>query len=357
MGDRKRVGGVLVLALAVAALVLLPAAFLVWALNRPPELEGVTTTPEPLVVEVAVVTTSASQEAEMTLTWSAVESLVAPAWSGLVTEVFVGPGDVITSTGRVLNAGGLDRIAYHAPRPFYRPIRKGDSGPDVETLHQLLTDLGLVEGDALGDVASSKTVRAIGMLAAHLGGSAKTRVFDPGWVVWLPGPEFEVGELLVEPGQPAPPQGQPFAVSRQRIESAVISDVQVPPDLAGLDWVVDVGGTELPVEISNLLKLAASVLDELEKLVEPGFEEPIPVILRLAEPASRVVVPVSAVAVYESGDTCVWQPGPGGSTPVAVELGRTRGDVVEVVAGVELSSQVVANPAEAFDGGVCGPSP
>ena len=357
MGDRKRVGGVLVLALAVAVLVLAPAAFLVWALNRPPALEGVTTTPEPLLVEVSEVTTSASQEAELTLTWSAVESLVAPAWSGLVTEVFVGPGDVIGSTDRVLNVGGLDRIAYHAPRPFYRPIRKGDSGPDVEAFHQLLADLGLIEGEALGDVASSTTVRAIGMLAAQLGGSAKTTVFDPGWVVWLPTPEFEVGELLVEPGQPAPPQGQPFAVSGQRIESAVISDVQVPPDLADLDWVVDVGGIELPVEISSPVELAASVLDELEKLVEPGFEEPIPVVLRLTEPASRTVVPVSAVAVSESGDTCVWQPGPEGPEPVAVELGRTRGDVVEVVAGVELGSQVVANPVEAFDGGVCGPSP
>lgn len=344
----------LLVRLGVAVVLVVPVAYLWWAFSQPSELEGIAPDPEPVVVEAGVAETDGRQEVEVVPVWSEIEWLSAPAWSGTVTDSVVAAGDTLGSGDLVLAIDGVSRMAYHTDQPFYRPILRGSEGPDVAALHVMLADLGFLDDGVGGETASASTVAGVRQLAELLSVPGKVSAFDPGWIIWLPAPAFEVGSLLFRTGDMAPPQGQPMVESLPVLESVTFIEPLIPPDLVAEDWVLELAGLVVEVDVSA----NAVEADVLARLAVPlaGSAESVAAVLRLAEPVPRVVVPVPAISLYADGATCVWIADGGGYEATPVEVGAARGDTVEVVSGLSAGVAVLSNPAEVLESAVCGDS-
>ena len=175
--------------------------------------------------------------------------IVAPGWSGTVTEVSVTSGNTITSGTIIAKIDGIGRMAFHSSSPFFRPISRGDSGQDVDELGAMLVALGLMDSyDGLADRAMIAAVRELGD-SLGVPDSARIESFDPAWCVFLPVPEVTVDEVSMSAGGLAPTQGQEILTSRPTIASVVLS-----PDQAlgsGTSPMrVEVAGLKLPVDES-----------------------------------------------------------------------------------------------------------
>lgn len=102
---------------------------------------------------------------------------------GVVTSIDVGAGDEV-SQGSVLFTVGLRPVVIAAGEvPAFREITAGTSGPDVQQIQQLLTDLGLYTGSVDGG-AGVGTVSAIKAWQRSLGVEA-TGIVEPGDVIFV----------------------------------------------------------------------------------------------------------------------------------------------------------------------------
>lgn len=172
--------------------------------------------------------------------------LLAPAWSGLVTDVAPIVGKDLQTGSRVVQIDGVWRLASHTAQPFYRSIARGDSGWDVSMLNELLLTLQLPAGK--GPRWSNETQLGVSRLAQDLGASSSSDTpFDPGWMIWLPNPTQRVGAVAVKVGAPAPAPGAEVARGLPTVVSAAID--QERSDLSGVQgagWDLVVGDDSTP---------------------------------------------------------------------------------------------------------------
>lgn len=196
-------------------------------------------------------------------TLGAAPPLLAPAWTGLVEQVDLRPGQPLRSGEVVAIVSGIPRMAVHTSRPFHRTLTYDDRGTDVAELNTWLRARGLEasEGDRFGG-ATRRGVRALrrelgvpepeAEPAPPTGGDSPTPggadappdetasppppssapapdiagSFDPGWIVYLPRPEVTVGATQLQVGAPVVPAGSVVA----EIEADVASVRLVEPD-------------------------------------------------------------------------------------------------------------------------------
>ena len=279
--------------------------------------------------------------------------VLAPRLEGIVTAVYVKPGDALADGMPILSVSGIDRLGFAAATPFYRPISSGTDGPDVESLHRLLVALGhLAAMPANAQTANSATGTAIRALAARIGTPA-TSTFDPAWVVWLPRAGLVTATIAVRPGQPAPAPGSVIITTPGKATAAkVAAQGQEPLTLApGVEFVVVVAGKTLRIDSASL-QVAAEDLPLIAP-PEQTNQDGIPATIRRATPLQAMGVPSTAVMVNDSGALCVWLPEGATYRAVTVTLAGARGGITNVASGVTAGQQFLSNPAQVLEHPQC----
>lgn len=339
----------LLLVVVAVLVVVVPAGLLVWMrLGSEDRLSGLE--PDPVPILVSVESREVTDQTAVTVgsEWGDPVAVVAPPWSGTVTQVRVAPGDEIDSGDVVVRIDGVDRVAVATRDPFFRPLRLRDVGDDVGMLQQWLTDVGLFLGDVDG-VFGSDLVNAVKALAESLGVVRPDGSFDPGWVVWLPGEPFEVASVGLSRGAPVPGGGVDVLVGPVPLVSVAITDQDGRPFGAEGVWVLEVGDVEVLVVDGGIdadgLSVLAGVLDPQEPAAAGRIRRQVPV--------ETLEVPATAVVSNAEGNLCVFTPDGGMFSATAVVLGGGRVSRVEVDSGLSSGDVVLANPTDVFENPTC----
>lgn len=289
----------------------LPVGLLVVAQQRASNIPLVRTVPAWAPVRPA--TGREQREVSVALAWSRPDAIFAPALTGSIEQVRMEPGSVINDLDRPLVVGGIERLAYRSPAPFDRPLRSGDRGRDVSALNTMLSKLGLPSSPGAAFTAS--TARGVEALRRQLGAPAWPEpVFDPSWVLFLPADPFEVAEVGVLVGQPAPSPGTQLATSQPRLRDAVLR----PKAAAASEPTVSSSGPPtrlqpIPIDAGERLEVAGvelavtperdrvdpSSLSTLQTLVDPASGTVDALVTRSPEPGSTMV---PAAAAFSAGD-------------------------------------------------------
>ena len=353
------------LTLLFAAVLLAPLAFLIAVqVYTEDELPGVTANPEPVLTQATEREVRDHQTVTLALEWSEGRRLIAPPWHGTVQRVLVSAEGPLTSGQRIATVDGVDRFVYATPEPFYRSLRSGDTGPDVEMLHEMLLAMRYMESEPPAMTTYSyATYLAVYDLEEALGVGRPTGQFDPGWVAWLPESPFEIGSLSLEVAASAPPPGGTLASERSRLTAATVSPSQPGATLSfepGTEYVLTVEGQTIPFDTSSLT-VPAEGLAVLETVAEPSSAAQQPSspfgpgggggsglsgAVERATPLRSRAVPASAVMVNAAGDLCVWQPEGQSYAAVPVRVQSSRAGVTDIIDGLEAGATVLANPAE-----------
>lgn len=337
-----------------AALVAIPLALLVLLrLAITEQLDRLATPPEPIVVTAEAVELRDERTARADLTWTDPTVLVAPRWEGLVTDVHLEPGDVVTTGRSVVSIDGVGRIAATTPRPFWRVLRVGDRGPDVAAAEQLLADLRFHNGP-IDDIYDPAVARAAARWAASLGQRSPDGSFDPSLVVWLPLPSLTVVAVDIASGLPAPPPGTVIARGPKLLGGAVLLDANDRPivldDPSAWEFVYDGRGYALTEGRPTSLRpdLLANLADDLAEDTTS-----IEGVLRRVEPVVSILVPASAVMVNAGGDFCVWVPTRDGFAARRVEVGQGTVNRAQILSGLAAGEPVLANPGTSLVAPAC----
>lgn len=257
-------------------------------------------------------TVDPSVSATLSAQWSVDRVLVAPAWSGLVTEVMVHDGVVVVEGQPVMSVDGVVRFAGATPRPFHRELPAGAVGADVGQLQQLLIRLGLITDEVQADRMDRPTVMAVRALAALLGVPEPARsVFDPGWMVWMPsGTPVNVGSFETAAGVVAPPAGTTLAVAAPALVGATVRIDQVGDAVPFGEVVLRTSdGRSAEVEVDPDSGAVADPATVSELVSPPGDDEPVLVALSPRSPSAGVSFPGAAFVRDELGGGCVWYRG------------------------------------------------
>ncbi len=299
------------------------------------------------------------QAVQASLNWRSGPTLLAPNWSGLVTAVDIRPGQRITSGTPIVTIDGIRRIALASPQPFYRQIRPGVAGGDVQALRTALARLGL-GSVGFGTTYDATLKAAIQRLNARLEGtsvSSASGVFDPSWVIYLPAEYVSVASLNFQLGAAPPPPGQAVVTSQRTLKPfrLVASSSQgvpasLPPISAGYVLVLRTG-TIVPVGQGFAISTPRA-LAKVTSALGSGASS-LAGVIRLASASSLSTVPSTAVVSDASGTYCVFAPvGKGLKAYVVTPAGGLPG-VTEVTGLPKSIQSVVANPDQVAAGLSC----
>lgn len=214
-----------------------------WVQARDPEALA----PKPVAVlqQPTVVSDDGSVEATITALLDPGARVTAPAWQGgVVTRVDVKPGDAVSTGSVLLAVDGVGRVAVASPAPFYRSLAVGDSGGDVLDLERALKAMGDFAGEP--DRSFTKvTANAVDRLGKRLGAGDASGVFDPSWVVWLPGENLVAQSVGVAVNDPAPSQGSVVFSTAPSVSSVSLSGPAGPVDFSSGAYVLSQNGVDV----------------------------------------------------------------------------------------------------------------
>ncbi|MEM9520381.1 MAG: hypothetical protein AAGA37_13745 [Actinomycetota bacterium] len=317
--------------------------------------------PEPLPALVSPVLVNDSRRSAVNVkaTFGEAPALLAPSWSGTVTSIPENLStDGISSLDIVVEIDGISRLAFFSERPFFRPLSRRSVGADVIQLHALLVSMGLMaESHLESDTVGWPTVVGIRELATQLGHSTRVDDFDPSWVVWLPTPSFDVAEVHLRSGGPAPSPGTIAIAGVARLLSIELLDEETGQavDLPGA-WNLAVEG--VTVQLIDGVPATAGLQD----LSETGYwdgdlDRVLSAVVELASPLNSIQVPASSIRTNANGQTCIWIARSSTETPELearrVVLGPGGTSSVSVIDGVSSNDLVLANPASYLDDSSC----
>ncbi|MFD4960398.1 hypothetical protein [Microbacterium sp. NPDC058389] len=285
-----------------------------------------------------------SRPVNLQLHWVDGTDLLAPAWSGTVTEVAVGPGQAVSTGSRVLRVDGVWRIAAHTDWPFFGPVSKDSAPGDVAAVNGLLASLGYSYSQGGWNSASLKGVR---QLAVDLGvaGASQIGAFDPSWVIWIPADSVTVAAPLVSPGSIAPAAGQPVLSTPPRlslVEVATSAPEGLPEDHEG--WILSLKGLAVPFDGARID--AVDTLASFEGALGATGVEEVEARVERKEAVVGWQVPTSAVVVDADGNTCLARRS-NGTEPDVVRVEVLSGSVGTARVDGQLSAtdDVLVNPA------------
>lgn len=336
--------------LVAVLVVVVPGGLLVWLRTQTnDQLSGLEPEPTPVVAPVEVREISDAKGVTVIPVWGEVPVMVAPTWSGTVSAVRVASGDVVVSGDRVVRVDGVDRVAIATAEPFWRHLRRSDSGLDVSALEEWLTTAGYYDGEIDGSFGGGLSA-AVRAWAATLGVRSPDGSFDPGWVVWLPSDRFAVSAVEIAPGLLAPGAGTPMLSSATPLLSVELRDQNGHVLAEDGRWLMSVEGVMLPVVDSQVtddgMALLQTALDPAEQAATGRIRREVPV--------AALEVPATAIVTNRSGATCVFIPtGDGGFEARSVTLGSGQISRVGVVDGLDAGDEVLVNPPDIFDTPAC----
>lgn len=332
---------------AVVALVLVPALLLVWLRSQEDHLEALSPDPEPILVEVAPSETTGARAVLISVELGATPLLVAEA-PGVVREWLIGVGDVVVEGTGVLVVDDQILIGVASRRPFWRVLKVGMSGDDVQDLESLLVRLGYLEAEP-DDFFTQPTADAVRSLATDLGVGKPDGSFDPGWTVWLPDDRFEVKGLEVRVGQRLGGPGSVTARGVAPVTEATITQINGEPIDAEGHWMLAIDDDRIPV-------VDGQIGDNDRQRLASYFAEGNPTmtgVLERAEPITAFRVPAAAVVSGASGDLCVWVGTAGSFSGVAVSIIDGRAGTVDVRGDLHPGDPILANPQMVLENSTC----
>lgn len=331
------VGVVVIPCLALAAAVLIPGA----------TVEGlVEPTREDVTVPLVVAPNADERAFQVQLSWSEPVDVVAnTGLDGVVTQVEIAPGDRVSTADRLFDVDGIQVVALASDEPLIADVTAASRREDLRSVADVLETLGLLdEGYEVTQGWNTALEDAVRAYRAQLGLSEDPVVFERRFVMWVPREPFEVGQVSVAVGRPAPQAGEVVVTSRPALTDLRLAGDDGPASsVAGVlpgGYEVSLDGERLGVWVPGE-QPSASLTERLGTLVDDEVET---VLLqaRLASPVDVVSLPASAITDDVAGRTCVWE-ATDPPTPVPVEVLRGSGGRVEVAApGVRGDVFVVA---------------
>jgi peptidoglycan hydrolase-like protein with peptidoglycan-binding domain len=339
--------GTLLLVVAVL-LVAIPAALLAWMRTRTEDrLFGLEPDPVPVVLAVELREITDAVAVSVVGTWVEPVIVAASAWHGLVTRVDVAAGDRVMSGDVVARVDAVDRVAVASTDPFWRPLRRRDLGEDVVMLQSWLLQAGFYDGEVDG-IFGRGLQEAVKAWSEEIGVEKPDGSFDPGWVVWIPTEPFEVAEVVLERGSPAPSMGGRVIVGPTPLDSVVLLDRDGRRFDEEGKWVLLMGDVEVSVVNGSIGAEGLRTLNDVLDVEQPSAGR----VVR-AEPVEALVIPATAVVSNASGGLCVFVPDGDGFTATPVELAGGRVATVNVASGLGSGDDVLANPSDIFEAPSC----
>lgn len=342
-----------IVSLVVIALIAAPIVVLVRLVSQPDRLDDIAADPTPVMMPVSYRTTDDERFASIRASWSEPSVVAAPAWSGVVTAVAIGPGATLSTGDPVVSVNDVTRIAVAGIAPLWRPLSTGATGRDVSDLQRLLTALGHYEGEIAGTY-NAATAQAVNTLGVSIGVANAGGVFDPSWVIMLPHEPFDVAETTLVTGSPAPAAGSEILVGPTLLASAEVTDpagedLDLDPEVAykvetrGHVFTLHRGTTSAPT--SELGTLALLVGDAEGGVIEAR--------VRRQEPIEVVQVPSSSVMTSIEGSLCVWVAENGSFRPVPVVVEASTVGIAQVSSDLPQGTEVLVNPGTVLDDPSC----
>ncbi|MCP4088157.1 MAG: hypothetical protein GY745_24400 [Actinomycetia bacterium] len=314
--------------------------------RTPTELEGPV---QAIVVSAATAEITGERAVELVPTWSEPVLLYSPGgWSGVVTSV-TGSGQEIGNGDVLLELNDIGVIASTSG-PFYRNLKRGDTGNDVVELQELLFALDLYSGEISGSFGAD-TALAVRDLSSHLGLSPSVGVFSPAWTVFLPSSPLPGIQAGVAVAQNAPAGGVEIARSSPMLAAVEITDPDTggPVTLEG-EWILSTQGLEIGLDNGDPAGGWAAHVQVLGDTPSDGDgAERSAGLVRRTVPRVINTVPVSAVRADGEGRTCVFTRSDRAQDsfePVQVTVGESIGVSIEIRSGLEGSEPILANQAE-----------
>lgn len=180
--------------LAVAALVLTAQGVVGWILSN---REVPAADPATVVVERGAVIDAVSAEVAVEPSWT---STVTNRLDGAVfTRDGVGPGQEIGAGVAIATIAERPVFMLPGSTPAYRPMGRGDVGPDVRQLQRALVDLGyeVWNTDGVFDIGTSRAVFAFYEDRGYQPALPSGQVADGDWLAGAP-----LGEIVFAPTLP-----------------------------------------------------------------------------------------------------------------------------------------------------------
>lgn len=339
--------GLLLLVVAVL-LVATPAALLVWMRTQTEDrLAGLEPDPVPVILQVERREVTDVTAVTVVGAWGEPAIVTAPPWHGTVTRVVVAAGDRVMSGDVVTRIDAIDRVGVASSDPFWRDLRRRDTGDDVVMLQAWLFEAGFYEG-AHDGVFGRELEVAVRAWSSTIGVVKPDGSFDAGWVVWLAAERFEVAEVLLERGLPAPSAGSQILLGPAPLNSVALFDRDGRRfDEVGV-WVLQIGSVEVPVVNGSINDVGLRVLNDMLYVERPSAGR----VVR-SEPVAVLVIPATAIVSNASGGLCVFIPDGDGFIATPVELSGGRIAIVNVTSGLSSGDEVLANPSDIFEAPSC----
>lgn len=293
---------------AVAMAVLVAVAYLVPAIQR-----SLVLAPLPYTVTVGSRESDMRQAVRAEFVLDSPEELVSRT-SGVVSSVWISPGDAVKSGERIISVNGVQINAFGQDVPLYRPLSRGDRGTDVAALRRFLSEQGLLESSGETERFDWTVAEAVRKYQLRVGAPVDG-VFLPEYVMFLPRGftladtvQVRVGDLISsgEVVASAPP-----SVVQARFlpgaEGDVINDFGSEPLVFSVDdrrvplSSLEPTGDEL-LELQSLVTSMPRTQEQgqpVSSVILEGF-------LSLQEPRSFGVVPSGSIYLAQSGAKCLF---------------------------------------------------
>lgn len=311
---------------------------------------------KPFVTEVSLAEFEDSENVELNLTWADGPQLLSPGWAGIITQVAITPGQVLTSGDTVVQVDGVWRLAAHTDQPFYAPVSPESQPAEIQRLNAMLASLSLSAG--AGQEWTRDTSRGVQQFSERIGllSEDPVSVFDPTWVVWLPASSVTLSIVDVRPGMAAPAQGEALAETTAvlvGITPTVKDGVVLPDPGDGTEWVYRLGDSE--IAYTGGAQTDTQQIAPLAAPLAASKPETAGAVLLRRMPFVGWEVPTAAVYIDAHENTCVF---------LADEQSDYAAQTVEIASGAvgvtrvrgELPDQamLLANPAEVLKDASCG---
>lgn len=237
--------------------------------------------------------------------------LVSSESTGTVTQVLTSPGSALTNGVPVIAIGDAVIRAFAQDFPLYRPLVRGDRGPDVEALEMFLRDGGFLDVATIDDVYGVQVDRAVRAFQKD-NGYTVDGVFDPSYVAYV-GTAFTVAAIDVVPGDKVAVDDQIMSGTAPATKVEIKDpDLNPLPPFSGAplmlllaDSSVSVDGTSLDgaaaMEVATALATSGAGGTTVEDGAVVRYAN---ARIELSEPGAWGTVPSSAVYISDTGVRC-----------------------------------------------------
>jgi len=275
----------------------------------------------------------------------------APSWSptstaqGTVTTVGIGAGSQVATGTVIATINDASIVAYTGTAPLFRDITRGQSGRDVATAQDLLTELGFPAGTTDGKAGPTLEAAIFAFNNAY-GYGTKNPVLSLASLTWVGTKPVTVSTTPLQVGQVVD-VGDTLFTTNTGLAAITVTEPSAVPQ--GTDLVLTVGQTTVPyvggigrVTDADAVAAIAAYLGSSADGVGT---------LRLAQPRMVATVPASAVVSDATGAICMFPDAT--AAPLAVTpLGGTLG-TVDLDASL-VGTAVLLNPREVRTDLTCG---